>query len=212
MNIIRSILDTVRGILGYDKQEMREEEIIIARLNRVIELLELIEGHLRVTRLIASHSTPVVRQGKESLMRVTFYKRSQIHPSKLGVHKDGDVLPTSFAIIDNEDDTVTVSGERDDGTIVDISGVAALSNPNSDNPTVMTADEVNGMSFVEHALAPGNANVSVTATWADGSVGPLLYTDPVIVSAPPPGPVTKLVVVHAAPTVRPLPPPAPAQP
>lgn len=214
---------TLRDILSFEKQAMRQREDIIAQNRTLIalgreeikRLDRIIANQPKVDKLIVTHQAPVTRQ-EEKPMKILLLKKSQIPAHKFAAHKAGDAPPTNFALVDNEDDTATVSGMRDDGTVVDLSSVATLGSLSSSDPTKMTADSINGMTWVEHALAPTDPGdptatppvaptpVEITGivTWNDGSVGPLSYTDPVTITAPPPGPVTKLVVSHGTPVVR----------
>jgi hypothetical protein len=118
---------------------------------------------------------------------------------KMAVHKVGDAALTSFAIMDNQDDTYTVSGVDAVGNPVDISAVASLTPaPSSDNLAVLTVDAPAGMTFAVHALGPlGVANVLATATWTDGSLGPFAFTLPTTVTA---GPAGGVVITPGVPT------------
>src|ERR1017187_9891909 len=222
------MLEILDDILGYIKQAQDERETLIEqgivasserraairRLDRIVELLEQIAPNKnRVTGLIASHSMPVIRQ--ENLMaRIVMLKKSAISNHPRRAFRMGDAAPAAFGMIDNQDSTVTVSGINSDTppVIFDLSAVATLGTPVSSDPTMVTADAPVGMTFTEHALAVGSPNVAVTATWNDGSLGPFVYTDNLAITAPvapPPGPVTGLVVTHGVPTIRPVAAPAP---
>jgi hypothetical protein len=134
--------------------------------------------------------------------KVKMLKKSKL-TTKAKLHVEGAPAPVSFAIIDNEDDTVTVSGVDAAGDMIDISAVATLDTPVSSDPTMVTADAPVGMTFKEHAIVVGSPTVTVTATWNDGSLGPFSYTDNLTITAPPsPGPVTGLVITHGTPVIR----------
>jgi len=105
---------------------------------------------------------------------------------------------TAFIILDNQDDTCTVQGVDAGGNPVDISTVASLS-VTSDTPAVLSVDPPNGMTFAMHGLTPGNANVTVTATWNDGSIGPFTFVLPVACSG---SAATGIVVTPGTPTSR----------
>jgi hypothetical protein len=128
----------------------------------------------------------------------------------------GDLI-SSFVMLDNEDDTYTVSGIDAAGNPVDISAVATLTPaPTSDNTSVLTVDApdpANPMTFAVHAVGPlGVANVLATATWNDGSLGPFSFTLPTTVQA---GPAGGIEIIPGTPTVRqatPPPPPAAKKP
>src|ERR1017187_5847022 len=209
------MLEILDDLLGYVKQAQDQREILIRQgtqayfqRQRIIELLEQIAPNKnRVIGLIGSHSMPVIRQ--ENLMaRIVMLKKSAISNHPRRAFRMGDAAPAAFGMIDNQDSTVTVSGINSDTppVISDLSAVATLGTPVSSDPTMVTADAPQGMTFMEHALAVGSPSVAVTATWNDGSLGPFEYTDNLTITAPPPppqGPVTGLVVTHGAPTVRP---------
>lgn len=125
-------------------------------------------------------------------------------PKKLSL---SDPAPTDYALVDNEDGTITVSGLRADGTLADLSGVATLA-VSSDNPTSLSVDPIDAakpMVVTVHGLAAGTANVVIVATWTDGSVGPFTITVPATISAsppPPPSPIIGLAVTLGTPTIR----------
>lgn len=130
---------------------------------------------------------------------VTLVKKASKGVSAAPVKKAkvGDPIAV-FTMQDNQDDTCTVQGVDAAGAAVDISAVATITAV-SDNPAVLTVDSPVGMTFKEHGVAPGSANVTVVATWGDGSVGPFTFTLPDTVTA---GPATGLLITHGTPTVR----------
>lgn len=94
--------------------------------------------------------------------------------------KAGAAPPVAFQLTDNGDLTFTVHGVDAAGAVVDISAVATLQ-ASSDNPAVVTVDPPVGMSSAVHAAVPApavgaTANVLLTATFNDGSVGPFTIT------------------------------------
>jgi hypothetical protein len=94
-----------------------------------------------------------------------------------------------------------VTGVDAGGAPVDISAVATLSPaPSSDNTAALTVDPPVGMTFKVHGVAPGSANVLVTATFAGGTPGPFTFTEPFTVTG---GPATGIVVTPGTPVVRP---------
>ncbi len=103
-----------------------------------------------------------------------------------------------FAFVDNQDDSYTVSGVDAAGAAVDISAVATITAA-SDNPGAFTADAPSGMTGTLHGVAPGSGNLTVVATWTDGSVGPFTITVPITVTG---GPATGLKIDFGPPTVR----------
>jgi hypothetical protein len=104
----------------------------------------------------------------------------------------------AFVFQDNEDDTATVLGTDSAGATVDISQVASIA-VTSDAPTICSVDAPVGTSFKFHGLLPGTANLTVVATWNDGSVGPFTFVLPVTVSG---SAATGIVVTPGTPTVR----------
>lgn len=112
----------------------------------------------------------------------------------------GSPPPPTLSLPDNLDQPFTVGG-LDSGSPpqpVDISGVATIT-VTSDNPAVMTADTPSGMSCTVHALTPGSVNLTIVATWNDGSVGPFTITWPITVTG---SAATGLVITPGTPTVR----------
>ncbi len=103
-----------------------------------------------------------------------------------------------FLLTDAEDGSYTVTGADAAGASVDISAVATIT-ADSDNAAVLTADLPTGMTGAVHGLTPGTANLTIVATWGDGSVGPFTITVPCTVTT---GPVTGLVVEFGPPTIR----------
>jgi hypothetical protein len=131
--------------------------------------------------------------------------KKSAHP--MMAHKVGAAAPSAFAVQDNEDGTDTVTGVDVQGASVDISAVAGMvPAPVSDNLTILSVDAPNGMTYGYHALLPGTANVTLGATWTDGSVGPFTIVQPYTVSG---SAATGLVVTHGVPTIRVVTPPTP---
>jgi len=111
----------------------------------------------------------------------------------------GPAKAGEFILVDNEDDTFDVMGADSVGNPVDISAVATIT-ASSDNTSVLTVDPPTGMSSAMHAVGPlGSANVTVVATWNDGSLGPFTAALPVSVVA---GPANSVVIVPGTPTVH----------
>lgn len=106
-----------------------------------------------------------------------------------------------FVFVDNQDDTCTVFGVDSAGNQADISAVATIAVTSSDTG-IVTVDPPSGVTFAMHAVGPlstpgSPVQVSVTATWNDGSKGPFSFTLPVDVVA---GPVGGVVIVPGTPT------------
>jgi hypothetical protein len=183
-----------------------------------VRLLTLLTSDQKVEGIFVSHAPPSAHSASDTKENVTmasvkFLKKSQLATRGLKVKLapvGGAVKAVSdFVIMDNEDDTCTVLGMDQGEQPLDISALATLSGLVSNDPTKVTADSVNGMTFAEHAVGPlgKGVGVSVTATWNDGSVGPFVFTDLVdVVNSPAGG----IMINHGVPTVRPAPAPAPA--
>ena len=133
--------------------------------------------------------------------KATFVKKSALKgaPAKA---KAGAVV--DFQIVDNGDTTCTVMGVDAAGATLDISAIASLTPaPTSSDPTLVTVDAPAGMTFGMHAVkisVPGSpVQVTATATWNDGSIGPFTFTLPVDVIA---GGATGITIVVGPVTVR----------
>jgi hypothetical protein len=113
--------------------------------------------------------------------------------------KAGDMVP-NYVLQDNQDGSFDVFGVDATGAQTDISGVASLDPPpTSSDPATLTVDPPSGMHVACHGLKPGAVQVTVTATWSDGSVGPFTITVPCDVTT---GPATGLDVKFGTPTIR----------
>lgn len=181
-------------------------DVLSATLARIVQIVEVPVG------LKVAPGTPVVRKEisppteKESIMvkppTVKLVKKSAgLKKATAPVH--GPVKTTTdLLLFDNQDDTATVQGVDAGGNPVDISSVATITVSSSDTASLTVATPV-GMTFSFSALKPTvvgtPVNVTVTATWSDGSVGPFVVTLPVDIT----GTVaTGLVVTPGTPTVR----------
>lgn len=132
-------------------------------------------------------------------MKVKFLKKSKYQKFSALAPVAKGALATLVVLMDDQTAVCTVMGEDAAGNPVDISTVASLTPaPTSDTPTVLTAGPVTGNTFPITAVAPGSANITVTATWNDGSIGPFTATLPVTVTA---GPATGLIINVGTPTV-----------
>ena len=111
----------------------------------------------------------------------------------------GDPQVTDFVLYDNQDDTMTVEGVRQDGAAADISSVATLAVASSD-PAVLSADTPEGMTCKVHGLTPGTATLTFTATWNDGSQS--FTIDLPCTLTKDPGTITGIRVTPGVPVVR----------
>lgn len=132
-------------------------------------------------------------------MTVSCVKAPKGQPKKATVAPKAAGPLVAFVIQDNQDATFTVFGTDAAGAQVDISSVATLT-VSSDNTSVLTVDPPVGMGSTVHGVAPGSANLTITATWTDGSVGPFTITQPVTCTG---GTATGITVVFGTPTIRP---------
>jgi hypothetical protein len=106
-----------------------------------------------------------------------------------------------YQILDNGDATFTIFGKDSAGNRIDISGVATAA-ATSDAPTIVTVDAPVGMTSAIHAVGPvGSANLTVVATWTDGSLGPDTLVQPVTTVANPAS-VTGLDIQFGTPTTH----------
>jgi hypothetical protein len=118
--------------------------------------------------------------------------------------KAGSPVPVQFNLQDNGDATFTVLGVDAAGNTVDVSTVATLT-ASSDNTATVTVDAPVGMTSAIHApTAPApavgaTANVTLTVTWNDGSVGPFTITWPISIGG---SAVSGITVVPGTPTVH----------
>ena len=133
-------------------------------------------------------------------MKVALKKKAQGF-SPRGIAKGAAVA--SFILQDNQNDTCTVFGVDNAGNQVDISTVASLTPPpTSSDTTKITVGAPTGMTFNIKAVGPLTAgtpvNITVVATWNDGSIGPFTFTLPVEVQA---GPTGGIIVVPGVPVV-----------
>ena len=122
-------------------------------------------------------------------MKATFTKA--IGPKAAAKPVKADPL-AAFGLIEGTGDTVTVQGVSAAGTPIDISTVAKITAV-SDNEAILKILPPEGMTYHEDAVALGDCNVIVTATWNDGSVGPFTLNYPCKVSV---GPVAGLAISH----------------
>lgn len=114
--------------------------------------------------------------------------------------------PGSLLLLDNENSTGTLSGADAAGNSVPLDPTLVTLTVASDTPTVCTAT-VSGTTVNAVAVAAGSANLTITATWSDGSVGPFTITAPVSVGV---GPATGLLITWGTPVVNaPVVPPTP---
>ncbi len=132
-------------------------------------------------------------------MKCTLSKKSA-NKHAAGPMPKGAVV-TEFDLQDNGDNTLTLLGKSAAGNSADISAVATISPPSSsDNTAIITVDNPGGMVTGIHAVGPlGSANITITATWNDGSIGPFTVTVPGTVKI---GPVSGVVVDLGTPSVH----------
>jgi len=132
-------------------------------------------------------------------MFVRFVKKSHFLGKKVGI-TPGPI--PGLILQDNENNTLTVLGVDGAGNQVDISSVATLTPaPTVDQPTLLTVGAPTAMTFAVTAVGPlGTVNLTITATWNDGSIGPFVITQPLTLVAGPAGGIT---IVPGTPSVNP---------
>ena len=114
-------------------------------------------------------------------------------------------VSTDFAIQDNGDGSMSVLGVDAAGNQADISALATLTPPpTSSDTSIITVDAPTGMTFMMHAVGPltapgASVDLTATATWNDGSLGPFTFTLKCTVV---PGPITGVVIVPGVVTVH----------
>ncbi len=134
--------------------------------------------------------------------KCTLVKKSAVRKAARAPHAPGGPV-VDFQFTDNEDSTCTVQGVDAGGNPVDISSVATIAVTSSD-PATVSVDPPSGMTFTIHGLKPSTAGspvqITVTATWNDGSLGPFTFILPVDVTGTA---ATGLIVTPGTPVVRP---------
>lgn len=135
-------------------------------------------------------------------MKVTCTKKLA-HMSSGALKANKGAAVVAFNLQDNGDDTFTVLGTNAAGNTLDISTLATLTAV-SDTPATVTVDPPVGMTSAIHAAVPApkpgaTANITLVATWNDGSVGPFTITWPIGITA---GGATGITVVPGTPTVH----------
>ncbi len=133
-------------------------------------------------------------------MSCKLVKKSAGGRSAAAPMKRGDPPPTSIAIQDNEDGSLTVMGYDAAGALVDASAIATLSDVSSSDTTILTVDPPAGLTVATHGLKPGDVSVTGTVTLNDGSSGPFVIT---ISGKVNPGPAVGFIFVPGAVSVRP---------
>lgn len=139
--------------------------------------------------------------------KVHLMKKSALPRAAAPVKKGAGpaAVPVDFVISDNGDSTCTVLGVDAAGNSLDISSVATLSPPPaSSDVAVITVDAPSAMTFALHAVGPLSTpgtpvQITATATWTDGSVGPYTFSLPCDVVA---GAATGVVIQPGTPTVH----------
>lgn len=112
-----------------------------------------------------------------------------------------DLTSGSYVIVDNQDNTITITGVDANGAGgIDLSAVSDLTPPPvSDNPSVLTVDAPSGMTFGIHPASDGTANIAITDTYKDGS-NIFTFTLAVTVQA---RKVVGIIATPGTPTTRP---------
>jgi hypothetical protein len=188
VNHVTIIEHQLREVLA----ELASQKVVLADLQAKVNLIV----SDKPTGVEAVFGVPTTRKGV-SEMKCTLTKKTNGGKMAAKAVK-GAAAPVGFTFQDNQDATFTVMGTDSAGASVDISAVATLTAA-SDNTAVLTVDSVVGMGSTIHGLTPGSANLTLVATWTDGSVGPFTITVPINVSGTA---ATGLTVTFGSPTVR----------
>lgn len=120
-------------------------------------------------------------------MKVSMVKRGKNVTARPAMAIKGDVM-NEFHFVDNGNGTYAVEGVSAAGNVVDISNVATIAVTSADPSKVAVDPPVSGMTFGLKAVGPVTIDpveISVVATWNDGSVGPFSFTAPATVVAGP---------------------------
>ena len=172
---------------------------LLEKLDRLIEIGTHIQKCLcsDVVGIAIKPGVPTPHTKGPSIMgSIKLVKKSGL---KKSAGKPGPVKAGDFILVDNQDDTCTVQGTDAGGNPVDISSVATITAASSDT-SKLTVDPPSGMTFAMHAVGPlGHSDVTVVATWNDGSIGPFTATLPVDIIA---GGPTGIQIVPGTPTVH----------
>ena len=134
--------------------------------------------------------------------RIALVKKGNAAPFK--GRAAGAAATSDFVLIDNLNDTATISGVDAAGNPVDISNVATIAVTSSDT-SILTIDPApSGMTFGmkttgKLTVAGSPVTITVVATWKDGSIGPFTATLPVDVVS---GPAGSIVIQPGVPTIR----------
>jgi glycerophosphoryl diester phosphodiesterase len=176
------------------QQQQAKTDSGIAELQKTVQ--QLVEDQ-KIVGIVVNPGVPFTftQDGEFTMITVKLVKKT----GKFATKAKPKASFTSFAFQDNQDSTCTVMGIDGAGVQTDISGIATLTPvPTSDTPTVATVGTPTGMTFLLQGVAPGTANITVTATWNDGSIGPFVFTLPVTVTT---SPVSGITVTPGTPTV-----------
>lgn len=179
LNYLRAILTALQAILCV----LRETNVTLAALLALLKSEDQISG--------------ITVKENEMTKCVCTVSKSTASP-KRKASKAGPVLtPGTFVLQDAGTGTFTVFGtDATPGDTVDISSVATLTPaPTSDNPS-LTVSAPTGMAVTISAPATGSGtgNVTFTATWNDGSVGPFTFVAKITYSG---GAITGITVVQS---------------
>jgi hypothetical protein len=140
-------------------------------------------------------SPPTVREDSK-VPTVKLVKKSALKSAKPGAK----AAPGMFSIVDNGDDTFTVGGVDAGGNPVALASPPVTITAVSDNTSVLTVDPPVGVGSAIHAVGPvGSANLTIVATWSDGSDGPFTIVQPITVAG---GAATGLSITFGTPTIH----------
>lgn len=177
---LRQILQVLQQILVV----LKETNLTLAALLVLLKSEDQVSG-------ITVKEGPMKSNCKVSIVK------SSASPKRKASKGDPAAAPGTFVLQDAGTGTFTVFGtDATPGDLVDISAVASLTPaPTSDNPA-LTVSAPTGMAVTISAPATGSGtgNVTFTATWNDGSVGPFTFVAAVTYNG---GAITGISVVQS---------------
>lgn len=183
------------------------ESLVAAQAQTNVKLDQLIAmfaaNPAAAVALQATFNPPTVR--KESVMQFKLFKKSALPKKAMAAHPKATAV-TGVGLLDNEDDTFTVTGIDAQGFPTDISALVTLTD-SSDAPTVFTVDPPVGMGSTVHGLTPGSGNLLIAATYipvaAPGTTPPPLNLSVPTTISHKAGPATGLSATFGTPVARP---------
>lgn len=156
---------------------------ILEVLERVLyqieaEVAQLVKLNATLSRIEAAMEVPITG--------IALRQSGPLTKETTAMALSSDPIVTSLTALDTDTYLLTVEG-TDGGTppvISDISLVATVA-MSVDNPAIASVDAPIGVTAVLHGLTVGSFNLTVVATWNDGSQGPYTVVYPGTCAAKP---------------------------